>query len=251
MGSKPGSSVPRYNNNKGEIEYHETFCPRVLAGISRLSPTLADRCIRIFLRRKLPSEKIEKFSERKLSGYLQDKRDNLHRFGLLFGPAIAKKYSAADSLPIPKEADDRARDILEPLFAIAAVLDERNGSLKLTKQLINAGEQIAKDRTNDEGEDEVIVATLEALAQNFPKKADQWILPSSEATELFSKHEMLEWVEKRSQAARLLRQLGFRSGSHRNDQSKVVRAYRISKHTLDDFCERYGVSPPRNSPMER
>jgi len=250
-GFKAGSSVPRFNNNKNRIEYHETFCPRVLAGIHRLSPTLADRCFRIFLRRKLTSEKIEKFSERKRSKYLQAKRNNLHKFGLLYARAIAKKYSSAESLRIPKKVDDRARDILEPLFAIAAVLDQQDNHLKITEKLMHAAELIARDRATDEGEDEVTVATLEMLRDHFPDKSDEWDLTSLSAMGLLSKHQALEWVQKRNQAASLLRQLGFRSGTHRNRYGRVVRAYRILKRVLHDLCDRYGVNPLQETATER
>ncbi len=244
VGFKAGSTVPRYNNNSGRIEYHDAYCPRVLAGISRLAPTLADRSFRIFLKRKMKEEKVARFSERKLSAYLQKKRDNLHCFGLLFAGAIAKQYAKADSFCIPKEADDRARDILEPLFAIAIVLDEKNSKLRVTKQLIQAAERIAKDRAADEGEDEEVVATLEVLAREFPKASERWILTSSAARSVLQKHDALEWVEERRQAARLLRQLGFRSATHRT-AGRVIRAYAIARHKLVDLCQRYGVALPK------
>ena len=244
-GFKSGSKVPRFNLNTNKIEYHDAFCLRVLAGISRLAPTLVDRCIKLFLKRKLKEEKVARFSERKLSKYLQQKRNQLYNFGLMFAPSIAKEYEAADSFPIPKTVDDRARDILEPLFAIAAVLDKQNPKLKITKQLIHAAERIAKDRTADEGEDEEIVATLHVLAENFPKSSERWILTSLNAKSHLQGHDTLEWVEDRRQAARLLRQLGFKSASHRISPNSITRGYRIERHTLADLCERYGITMPK------
>jgi len=243
-GFKSRSKVPRFNLGMNRIEYHDAFCPRVLAGISRLAPTLVDRCLKVFLKRKLKEEKVARFSERKLSKYLQHQRNLLYKFGLRCAPSIAKQYEAADSFPIPKAVDDRARDILEPLYAIATVLDEQNQKLKITEQLIYAAERIAKDRAADEGEDEEVVAALQALAEKFPKSSDHWILTSVEAQSHFHRHDALEWVENRRQAARLLRQLGFKSAPHRQ-WTDVVRGYRIERHKLTDLCERYGVEPPK------
>jgi hypothetical protein len=240
-GFKAGASIPRVNMKAGTIEYHEVFCARALAGINRLAPTLADRCIKIFLKRKRIEERVERSSRRERSRWLQKKRNALHMFGLLFAPAIAKNYRNANSLPIPPEVDDRARDILEPLFSIAKVLDTLDSGLCVTQQLGEAASRIARDRAADEGEDETVVAALEVLSQRFPKHKDQWLLTSQVAWALLQKHDALAWVSNRRQASSILRQLGFRSGSHRSGDN-VFRAYSIRKSTLKDLCEGYGLA---------
>lgn len=246
VGFKANGTVPRFNMDKKRTEYFDVFCPRVLAGISRLTDTIADRCLKIFLKRKLVSEKIERYSERKLRGYLQHRRNKLYKFGLRYAPAIAKQYGAPDSFPIPGRVDDRARDILEPLFAIAVVLDEYNPKLEITEQLARAAERISKDRAADEGEDESIVATLQVLAEHFPKKEDHWALTSISAQNFFRENDTLEWVETKRHAGRLLRQLGFRSKTQ-HVGNKFFRGYRIEKRKLQDLCNRYGVAMPQRA----
>jgi hypothetical protein len=241
-GFKAGAVIPRYNMKAGTIENLEVFCPRALAGINRLAPTLADRCFRIFLKRKRTDEHVARFNQRVLSRSLQKKRDNLHKFGLLFAPAIAQYYENGNTLPIPPETDDRARDILEPLFAIARLLDEQSPALAVTKQLIESAKKIARDRDADEGEDETVVAALEALSVEIHKQKDPWKLTSQDACAIFQKHDNLEWVTKRKWASSILRQLGFRSSSHRPPGGgRVFRGYAIKRTVLIDLCERYGL----------
>jgi len=240
-GFKAGAVIPRYNMKAGTIEYLDVFCPRALAGINRLAPTLTDRCFRIFLKRKRTDERLARFNLRELSSYLQKKRNNLHKFGLLFAPKIAEYYENARELRIPSRVDDRARDILEPLFALAQLLDRHNPDLAITKQLREAAKKIARDRAADEGEDETVVAALDVLSQAFPEDKERWFLTSDEACDLFQRHDTLGWVQNRRQASSILRQLGFRSGPRRAG-SKVFRAYEIRKVTLTDLCERYGLA---------
>ena len=239
-GFKAGAVIPRVNMKAGTIDYHDVFCPRALAGINRLAPTLADRCFRLFLKRKRKEERVARFNQRELASYLQKRRNDLHKFGLLCAPAIARSYENASDFPIPSKVDDRARDILEPLFAIARLLDKHNPDLAVTKQLIEAAKKIARDRAADEGEDEIVVAALDVLSQKFPSYEERWLLRSQEACEILQKHDALEWVAHRRQSSSILRQLGFRSGSHREGKN-VFRAYAIKRATLKDLCERYGL----------
>jgi hypothetical protein len=158
----------------------------------------------------------------------------------LYAPAIARFYEKADDFPIPSEADDRARDILEPLFAIALLLDKNDSHLVVTKQLIEAAKRIARDRAADEGEDETVVAALDISSREFPEGKERWVLTSQDACVVLQKHDALEWVENRRQASSMLRQLGFRSGAHRKGKN-IFRAYELTWSTLKDLCERYGL----------
>lgn len=239
-GFKAGATVPRFEINTNRVEDLDAYCPRALAGISRLHPVLADRCFKIFLKRKRPDDKVKRFSERRLASKLQAMRDDLHVLGLLYTPPVVERYEQSDSLPMPPEVDDRARDILEPLFAIAWVIDNANPELAATEVLTVAARAIARDRASDEGEDEEITAALEILVQDYPEGKDKWILRSDRAVGMFKSHESLEWMEHPRQAASLLRRLGFRSASHRIGR-RVTRGYQVRKHALVDMCKCYGV----------
>lgn len=92
-----------------EVEQYKTFCPKVVAGIGDLPDTAASRAIRIALKRKLPSEKVERLRKvdttdlrRKLAKWAQDH---------------AKQLEDANPA-MPEELGDREQDIWEPLIAI-------------------------------------------------------------------------------------------------------------------------------------
>jgi hypothetical protein len=216
------------------------YCPRALAGISRLHSILADRCIKVFLKRKAPDQKVHRLIMRRLAPKLQQLRDELHIFALQLAPAVAGHYERLDSLRISAKLDDRARDVLEPLFAIARVVDDADPEAHLTDQLVAASERIARDRADDEGEDELLTAVLEVLVRSFPADKDEWVLTSAAAVETFKRHENLDWMQKASQARVFLRRLGFRSSTHRLGK-RVWRGYKIRKQSLVEMCKSYGV----------
>lgn len=90
-----------------------TFGPKAISLIGKLPDTLADRSIPAFMRRKLPSEKVERLPERTLQNlsYLQRKawtwaQDNI------------EELRQAEP-EMPRLNSDRALDITEPLIAIA------------------------------------------------------------------------------------------------------------------------------------
>lgn len=239
-GFKAGATVPRFNMKLMKVEYLNVYCARAIAGINSLTPTLADRCLRVFLTRKLPHEKIARFNERQLGKHLQSLRDSLHVFALQYAERVAKVYEQSEELRIPEKADDRARDILEPLFSIAALIDDEEGNQAITNQLIVAAGAIAKDRTADEREGDACTAALEILAENFPKHSDVWKIRGKDILPDFTRDETLSWVQRPDHLARILRQLGFRSGTRRRGQT-VFCGYAIQREVLEDLCKRYGI----------
>ena len=92
-----------------------TFCPKAIAGIGKLPDTVADRSIPIRLKRRAPSEAVERRRERKvrppaeeLAGALAEWADE---------PTIGALAEAEPELP--ESISDRAADCWEPLIAIA------------------------------------------------------------------------------------------------------------------------------------
>jgi Protein of unknown function (DUF3631) len=101
--------------NKTTLETFNVFCPKAFAGIGNCLPeTITDRAIPIRLKRRTPSEQIERFRRRdaqpeghelrdRLTDWLEPQRDWLH--------ALRPE--------LPAELDDRAQDVWEPLIAVA------------------------------------------------------------------------------------------------------------------------------------
>ena len=100
-----------------------TFSPKVIAGIGTLQDTLADRCIPIRMRRRLPTEHVERFHERDAAS-ADPIRASLEVWANI--DTIAALAAARPKLPL--ELHDRAQDAWEPLFAIADMAGEEYGA---------------------------------------------------------------------------------------------------------------------------
>jgi hypothetical protein len=100
----------------GEIELVglDVFGPKALAGIGKLPDTVADRAIRIVLRRRAPSEPVARFYRREAASEAEPLRAGAEAW------AAANVETLRSARPdLPTYLDDRALDGWEPLFAIA------------------------------------------------------------------------------------------------------------------------------------
>jgi hypothetical protein len=221
---------------------YSAYSPKVLAGIKRPADTIRDRSIQIRMQRKRRDRKLPRFNVRLLRPILQDLRDRLHLFALATSADVRDLYDSAEHLALPATLDDRARDILEPLYAIAGVIDADTGEAHVTAHLTKAVDALMLDRVDDAGDEATLVCALEALRSRPRNGAGDLVLPSAEAVKLFQAHEQLEWVTEPKHARGLLARLAFRSGSHRVE-GKVVRGYKMTSEEIEDLWQRYGPAP--------
>lgn len=219
-------------NKKFTLEKLPVYCPKVIAGINNLPTTLQDRCIKIYLHRKKKSEKVERFLPGSHEA-LESFRNQLDAWAARAGMRIKNAYNDRDHLGIPAAVDDRAKDILEPLFAVASVLPEW-----VTEKLIEGTLSIAADRNAEEAESNIVVLGVQVLTEHFPRDPDRWHVRTDTAFELFS--EAIPSIETKAQAQALMRRLGFRSVSYK-DGKKVLRAYKVPLRGLEKLSERYGL----------
>lgn len=119
-GFRRSGTVIRLVGKNHEPKMFSTYCPKVLAGIGGIPATLADRSIPLRMRRKLPSEHVERMRFRDAKPVLTRIRDEL---GLSIGEYLEQ---LADSRPaMPDALSDRQADAWEPLFAIADLVGGR------------------------------------------------------------------------------------------------------------------------------
>jgi hypothetical protein len=96
-GFRRGARVPRISNAKtNSFHQFNVYAPRVLAGIRRLSTTLADRSFRIELMRRHPQEQVQRFSPRRQIETLVRLRDDLHLSALQHAREITSVYDNAE-----------------------------------------------------------------------------------------------------------------------------------------------------------
>jgi phosphopantetheinyl transferase (holo-ACP synthase) len=91
------------------------FGPKVLAGIGNLPDTIEDRSIPILLKRRLPSEPVERFRQKLIAKEAADIRKSLEN---LVTQTI-KTQLTSNWPDLPSELSDRQQDIAEPLLAVA------------------------------------------------------------------------------------------------------------------------------------
>jgi hypothetical protein len=97
-----------------DVRDFSTFCPKAIAGIGGLPDTVADRAIPIRLRRRVKTEKAERFREKREWAETAPLRSRLEAWAL---PNIEPLRAVTPQLP--DELSDRAQDGAEPLLAIA------------------------------------------------------------------------------------------------------------------------------------
>jgi len=125
---KSSAYVLRCVGDELEPQQFSTWCPKALAHIGRVDPTLEDRSIRVTLRRKLKAEKVERIPNgdpyialrRKCARWTADNLTRLERA----------------EPEIPDQLNDRAADNWRPLLAIAEACgcwtQARNAALRLS-----------------------------------------------------------------------------------------------------------------------
>lgn len=161
----------------GGVRPYSTFCPKLLAGIDtgHLPETIADRCLRIVLKRAKADAGIERFVYRKAEQEAREIADEIAEWATVNTPGLI------DAEPAPIEGmGDRAWDICEPLVAIAELLGVGEGTREALADLtrseapaLSPGHtvlQAARDLFNETGTDRITNAMLaEASGYAAPK----------------------------------------------------------------------------------
>lgn len=105
--------VVRCHGEDHEVKPFCVWSPKVLCGIGDLPDTLASRCISIQMKRKRPSEKVERLRADQLA-WATELQSRCARW------AVDQLEQLRDADPhLPDELDDRAQDNWRPLVAIA------------------------------------------------------------------------------------------------------------------------------------
>jgi len=222
------------------------YCPKAIAGISHLPPTLHTRVFQIDMPKRKATEPIQDFEPDQLAPAAEALRDDQAIFALRNAKKIAEMYAGRSRLVPGSDAfakspiSDRLRDILAPLYAIAAVIDHEAGELVATPGLDDFTNAQAGSRNSNLGFEDYVIA-LHAL---FDWAAPQWrngkvLIKTPEATLLFKTNE-LGCASDSAKVQALLRKLG---GRNQTDwwNGKAVRGYVFHQVELQDLVERHPV----------
>jgi putative DNA primase/helicase len=118
-GFRRGEKVMRQEKNSFEDCDFEVYCPKLLAGknSAQLGDTLESRCFVIELKRKLRTERVERFRRKRVES--EQATELLRQSLVLFTERHLDELTHAEPSNLPEELSDRGWDVWEPLFAIA------------------------------------------------------------------------------------------------------------------------------------
>lgn len=230
--------VVRAAGDDFEPRRFNVFAFKAISLIGRTPATVTDRSIVVELRRKLPSEKVEKL-RRPQRLALNRLRAALARWRL------DEAHLVADAEPsVPESLNDRAADMWTPLFAIA---DLAGGDWP--ERARRAAEVLSGHHADEAAT--IGVELLADIRRAFATRGVDRIAGADLLADLLADEER-PWATfnkgkalSQAQLARRLREFGIVSGAIRLPDGRVARGYVLAK--FDDAFERYLPHPTRES----
>jgi hypothetical protein len=226
-GYRRGATTHRMGGtNNTTLQEFNVFCPKAFAGIGDCLPdTIADRAIRIRLKRQTRDQSAERFRLREVEPEGRELHDRLCDW-----LESQLDYLAESRPALPDELDDRAQDVWEPLLAIGDLAEW--GPARPAAIALSSG---------DEREDDSVTATLiRDVSMVFIANGDE---PLKTADLLEELHQIEEspwgdWYGKPLSAhglSRLLRPYRIKTMPVYAD-GKTVRGYKVGQFS-DAFAQ--------------
>jgi putative DNA primase/helicase len=214
------------NGGKHEPAKFTTWCPKVIATIGKLKATLVDRSITIVMRRKMPTDKVERLRPAAAMDF-RVMRGVFLRWATDHGAKLADADPA-----LPSDLHDRAADNWRPLIAIA---DRVGGDWKAKARAAAIALSGASEADSDSTKTMLLVDLRDIFAAEQAE-----VLQSETIVDRLGKMEHRPWPEWKhgkpltaAGLARLLKPFGIASDQHWTDGRKI-RGYAIA-HCLDVF----------------
>jgi hypothetical protein len=178
-------------------------------------------------------------------------RDDLAIFALRNAPTIAQMYDARDELvPCSGDAgktifDDRLRDILAPVYALAAVVDHQAGVLVATHEVNRFADLQAGARNSDSAGDYALAAHALLEWARTRWEDSRVVIQTNQAIEVLRAAE-IEWAVEPAKAKVLLRKLGAVNQPIWWN-GKTQRGYVFDRAELQDLVDRNPISADAQS----
>lgn len=259
FGFERGGEVPRCERIGDAFitRRFAVYCPKAIAGINSLPRTLHTRVFQIQMPKRKHDEQIDEFEPDRLNEWAERTRDDHAIFALRNAGKVAEMYERRSKL-FPRSdkedgrpvTDDRLRDILAPLYAIAAVIDREAGCPVATPGLDQFAEVQAGLRHSDDTEDDIAMAVHALFEWAIPRwEHGKVLMQVPEAIQLF-KSAQIGWATEPARAKSLLRKLG---GENKPDwwMGKTTRGYVYYEADLTDLVERYPIAGVPACPKEK
>ncbi len=203
------------------VEEYSTWCPKVLALIGSLPSTIQDRAIDIPMRRRAPSEAVERVRLDRVPDELAPLKARARHWVEIYLPWL----SVLDR-PVPEDLNDRAQDNWRPLITIADIC---GGTWP---ELARQAAQALSGNDIDDGDDIAVVLLKDTWDVFERTRASR--LETERLLHQLGKLENRHWTSFENgepldalRMSRLLRPYGVRSHAIRF-RDRVKRGYRRS-----------------------
>jgi putative DNA primase/helicase len=151
------ATILRCVGDDHDIKPFSTWAAKAIAGIGKLADTIMSRSIVMPMRRKLPTEKVERLRNRNKREF-EAVKPMLARLAEDYGPSIGRAVP-----DMPQELGDRAQDNWEPLIAIAD-----HAGQDWPRRARNAAVAINGSASRDLSPNEELLADIRAIFQRQP-----------------------------------------------------------------------------------
>jgi hypothetical protein len=224
---------------------YQVYTPKALAGLAHIPDALIGHCLKITMWPKSDTDPVTPIDVEAEKEPLAAIRDDLYRAALTHAEAMQAIYARREEFDLPTACDDRARDVLAPLFAIANFIDthRQDSSRRMTSALQGFARDQAGIREFREEREELrqIIWALNRAPFNANGKA--WLRPP-EMRSLLIRKAGLNRDCSVTKIGRLLSGIGLHSASDRGRGPDPVRVYQFTKEDVAKLVQRFGESPP-------
>ena len=254
-GFQKGATVPRIAPAaKGGTVDYSVYCPKMFAGINDINDVLQSRSIKVKILRKLPDEKVEKYTNDDPTAKLQKHlREDLYMFGLGYAEEIRDMYNnKIQSIENLKALENRQLDIWSPIFTIATIVDRENNNSLISDSLSAYVKHLAKQQSLNEQLDNPTTILLSKINETFNSVAyvkkdendGQIILEylTDDILEVFKKDP--DWkkeITSKQKLSRILRKVGITVKNGYVNGKPNIKSYVVDVAKLTEFGKRYAV----------
>lgn len=225
-----GSCYTSRGENR-KVDEYELFCPKAFAGSGHLPASLADCCIPIRLKRRKPSEPVQRFSPDEARELAQPLRIWLARWDLLNTPSLARN-SLQEAEGLSPLLSPRQQDCVVPLLHLANFI---GGDWPQKAQAAIAA-LLPVTRSQDQS---LSLRLLSDVRDAFLSRSNPEYVSSADLLEFLNRLDHGMWNAYRKGAplnahllSQILRPFEVFSRTRRQDRATVIRVY-----LRDDFAD--------------
>lgn len=154
-GIEHDAAVIRCEGRDHKTKSFSVYGPKVFAAIGGPDSVLADRCLVVPMRRKMPAEKVKRYRYRQVKAYGEELHQKIREWAQKNQEKVQQVYDGIEPFNIE---NDRLADLLTPLQAVLQVLEEDEG-LRILKQYA--------ENAKDDEEESTAIRLLSALREIF------------------------------------------------------------------------------------